>query len=738
MASTVRPPSPLLVHVSEATPRTRWKLEIYFQSQMSGGGECVVQPLCYGDQVSFQVKFMEKEAKERVLKKKNHQIMVDNKVLNVSLEPTENPTEKNARPKTSSLTQSQDAFGAKHANKEHIPNAVDSCVQKIFLSVTADLNYDLFSKEQREHITTICPNIKRMEGPSGIEKVCGTFGDIEKIYHFLNKQLQENGQKQESSSLTTEKEPVHQHQNSCISSSEPENRAEAKSDPFEIPLPFFEYFQLICPDKIDSIQKRFGVEILIQQSSNLVYLDFTSNQSGDLKAAQDFFVREFQKTVGLLEQECVAFADSQQANKIKQELSQQFTKLLVKEKGGELILFGTQDDISAARYFFALKDSKSRVMGPVKISTPRCMMNRTEVDTFQYKLLEAEILQEIPKIEKKYSTECDILGNPEKTCILFKPKDKELDLSVHACASFIDAYQHVSCQLMREVVPLKLLGKARMHSPGTKFADDLRKKHPKVYFVLNQESLTLIGLPDHLAKAKQYIFKRVGMSPLAGDKWNGDHETSMDVESNHAKTASPTFQQSAGSGMSRVDKEEDICVICMDIMTNKEVLPKCKHAFCTPCINKAMSYKPVCPVCQTSYGIQKGNQPEGTMIFTVVEGSLPGYESYGSIVIDYNMKGGIQTEKHPNPGKTYAGVQRTAYLPNNEEGNEVLRLLRRAFDQKLIFTVGESRVLGKSDVITWNDIHHKTSRFGGPQNFGYPDPDYLKRVKQELKDKGIE
>lgn len=71
------------------------------------------------------------EAKERVLKKKNHQIMVDNKVLNVSLEPTENPTEKNARPKTFSLTQSQDAFGAKHANKEHIPNAVDSCVQKV-------------------------------------------------------------------------------------------------------------------------------------------------------------------------------------------------------------------------------------------------------------------------------------------------------------------------------------------------------------------------------------------------------------------------------------------------------------------------------------------------------------------------------------------------------------------------------------------------------------------------------
>ncbi|XP_029795293.1 E3 ubiquitin-protein ligase DTX3L isoform X2 [Suricata suricatta] len=608
----------------------------------------------------------------------------------------------------------------------------------IFLSVTADLNCDLFSKEQREHITAVCPNIKKMDGPNGIEKVCGTFGDIEKIHHFLKKQLQESGQKHESSSLTIEKEPVHQHQNGYISSSEPNNQAEAKSDPYEVPLTFFEYFQLIYPDKIDSIQKRFGVEITIQQSSNIVYLDFTSNQSGDLKAAQDFFVSEFQETIGFLEQECVPFADSEQANKIKQELNHQFPKLLVKEKGGELTLLGTQDDISVARYIFALKDSKSPVKGPVKISTPRCLMKGIKVDTFQYKLLEAEILQEIPKIEKKYDTQCEVLVNTEKTCILFEPKDKELDLSVHAYASFIDAYQHVSCQLMTEVLSLKPLGKERMHLHGTKFTDDFRKKHPNIHFVLNQESLTLIGLPDHLAKAEEYIFKEVRMSPLAGDKWNEDQETSMDVKANDSKTASPTFQQSAGPGVSGMDKEEGQCVICMDLISNKEVLPKCKHAFCAPCINKAMSYKPVCPVCLTFYGVQKGNQPEGTMTFTVVEESLPGYNSYGSIVINYNMKGGIQTEKHPNPGKAYLGVQRTAYLPNNKEGKEVLTLLRRAFDQKLIFTVGESRTLGKSDVITWNDIHHKTSRYGGPERFGYPDPDYLKRVKQELKDKGIE
>lgn len=65
MASTLRPPSPLLVRVSEPSPHTRWKLEIYFQSQKSGGGECTVQPLYHRDQVTFLVKFLERAGEQR-------------------------------------------------------------------------------------------------------------------------------------------------------------------------------------------------------------------------------------------------------------------------------------------------------------------------------------------------------------------------------------------------------------------------------------------------------------------------------------------------------------------------------------------------------------------------------------------------------------------------------------------------------------------------------------------------
>ena len=74
-----------------------------------------------------------------------------------------------------------------------------------------------------------------------------------------------------------------------------------------------------------------------------------------------------------------------------------------------------------------------------------------------------------------------------------------------------------------------------------------------------------------------------------------------------------------------------------------------------------------------------------------------------------------QQPEHPNPGVRYPGTDRVAYLPDSPEGNRVLGLLRRAFEQRLIFTIGTSMTTGMQNVITWNDIHHKTSIWGGPR-----------------------
>lgn len=75
----------------------------------------------------------------------------------------------------------------------------------------------------------------------------------------------------------------------------------------------------------------------------------------------------------------------------------------------------------------------------------------------------------------------------------------------------------------------------------------------------------------------------------------------------------------------------------------------------------------------------------------------------GTIIIEYNFPSGIQGQDHPNPGLRFQGTKLTAYLPDTQEGREVLQLLKRAFDARLVFTVGAS------NAITWNGIQHKTS-----------------------------
>ncbi|KFO38291.1 E3 ubiquitin-protein ligase DTX3L [Fukomys damarensis] len=738
MEPSIRSPSPLLVRVPECelVPRLRlrWKLERYFQSRQSGGGECNVQPLAAD---TFLVKFRERAAKERVSKRREHQIQTDSKLVTVFLETTQDPTEKNPGSSIFSLPQSQAEArsDAKPSREGSAPSAVDPCIQKIFLAVTADLNCDLFSKEQRSQVATVCPNIKTMQGHNGIESVCGDFKDIEKIYHFLSRQLLGNEQKQESLPSTTERKLPDQHEWSRFSPSEPKASSEEKGNHFEVPLCLFEYFEYTCPDKINSIEKRFGVNIKTQSSTltGVTCIYFTCSQSGDLEGARESFVSEFQKKTASLKHEYVPLVDSKQASEIKHKLSCCFPKLLIKEHRKVLTLLGTLDDIKAAKQ----KMSEGFVKPPMKILAHNFMTNAVEVDTARYKLL-AELHKEIAEIEQKYDTHCQVWEKDQKTLIQFNPKDKALDLSVHAYASFIDALQQASSLLMSEVLPLKDLGKDRKHLRGTKFANDFSKKHPNVHFVLDQESITLTGLPDHLAQAKQFVLQKQRV-PLAGEKLNNERETLVDIDSNDSKAASPLPKGSASSGNSDTDKkEEDLCIICLDTIRNKHVLSKCKHEFCDPCIKKCMSYKPVCPLCQTSYGIQMGNQPEGTMTYSVREEPLPGYKSCGTIVIKYCMKGGIQTAEHPNPGRRYFKTERIAYLPDNEEGKEVLRLLQVAFKHKLIFTVGHSSTQNISDVITWNDIHHKTSQYGGPSNYGYPDPGYLRRVKEELKAKGIE
>ncbi|XP_013402775.1 uncharacterized protein LOC106168308 [Lingula anatina] len=219
--------------------------------------------------------------------------------------------------------------------------------------------------------------------------------------------------------------------------------------------------------------------------------------------------------------------------------------------------------------------------------------------------------------------------------------------------------------------------------------------------------------------------------------------TPVSQATQHITDTSSMNRSSVSEGMTQhleVGDSDDNCAICMCDKDNPKTLPICKHSFCTSCIDEYFKCgKPVCPVCGVIYGIIQGDQPsDGKMTWELDRSiQLPGCEMRGAYIITYSFPSGIQKEHHPNPGQRYKGILRQAYLPDNKEGREILRLLEKAFDAKVMFTIGHSRTTGREGVITWNDIHHKTNISGGPTNFGYPDPGYLQRVREELAAKGI-
>ncbi|XP_033756918.1 uncharacterized protein LOC117339448 [Pecten maximus] len=194
----------------------------------------------------------------------------------------------------------------------------------------------------------------------------------------------------------------------------------------------------------------------------------------------------------------------------------------------------------------------------------------------------------------------------------------------------------------------------------------------------------------------------------------------------------------ASKGATGGDEDEDSCVICMDTFDDPVKLKRCGHMFCKDCISESFQQKPVCPVCATVYTVVQGDQPvHGTAIVYTDDKPLPGYGQSRTFIINYIFPDGTQDDEHPYPGESYRGLNRQAYLPDNSQGHKVLKMLKEAFEQRLTFTIGQSRTTGEDNVVTWNDIHHKTHRDGGPERYGYPDSDYLHRVTDELNAKGI-
>ncbi|RUS79172.1 hypothetical protein EGW08_013080 [Elysia chlorotica] len=182
---------------------------------------------------------------------------------------------------------------------------------------------------------------------------------------------------------------------------------------------------------------------------------------------------------------------------------------------------------------------------------------------------------------------------------------------------------------------------------------------------------------------------------------------------------------------------------CADVVVQ---LKRCAHKFHRFCLLEM--YKSThkneslqCPSCKLIYGEKTGTCPAGVMRWDILSGSsVAGYEGYDTISVSYDIRSGVQGPEHPKPGQAFytQGFPRVGYLPDTDKGRKVCTFFFVFISSNLLmFTVGTSYTTGSSDVVTWNEIHHKTELYGNYSGHGYPDASYLDNVILELADHGV-
>ncbi|KAL0151223.1 hypothetical protein M9458_053414, partial [Cirrhinus mrigala] len=545
---------------------------------------------------------------------------------------------------------------------------------------------------------------------------------------------------------------------------------------FTVPFYLSWYLHHTYTKEIDIIREQHGVSFSVEASVSIKPTEKSSPDS--VHKASEAFQKLVQGCENSYSNATVNHNDMD-SDIVKEAIhviqrSSEDTKMMLTMSASNGLFFGPKKYIDIIKRETKREESQSSPMDVDDNFFPQSrsfldmdtkdLPTQLEIDRVYWDLMKLSYKEQLSQLETKYG----VSFHEEKLQKIFsiQPRSKggqHINLERHALRALTHLYQKlasaaVSCELENPTYKTDV----------TPIVEKLQQQHYCVVAADVFSPWKLVGLPEHLGpaiadiekKLKKNVFNEkmkelIGYSKdiphSRGMKWNQmlDYEPvavggAAQYEGvNFRGRSEDTGFKEESEGNSRHNSnsthaEEEMCTICMDGFTNKEKL-KCSHEFCRECLKMSVeSLGPICPVCKEVFGILEGNQPAGTMTVTRSRLSLPGHTQYGTIEINYNIDSGIQTNKHPNPGKPYGGTHRRAYLPDNFEGNAVLRLLQRAFKQKLIFTVGTSTTTGLENAVTWNDIHHKTNTHGGPQNYGYPDPDYLKRVKDELKAKGIE
>ncbi|XP_030230249.1 E3 ubiquitin-protein ligase DTX3L isoform X12 [Gadus morhua] len=372
------------------------------------------------------------------------------------------------------------------------------------------------------------------------------------------------------------------------------------------------------------------------------------------------------------------------------------------------------------------KSHNSQIPGPSSTGEAQGRSDTLQIDLANWVVVTTLFKTELAELEKVFGVKYCYMQDKVKARAEMKSRDA-FTLESDALRALVCLHQRVTAS----VLSCSLHSQSQRHLVKERLAG-----LPGVVPDFQGDQWRIIGLPEDLRRAVDLIESDLGRPIFREEDKQRIGHLRYGVDSSGGRDMAGGAPPVRGAPAA--EEEEDKCPVCMDQITNRTTLP-CNHALCTECLeNFVTKMGPTCPICKAIFGEITGDQPDGSMTYETQRTSLPGFWGYGHILIKYDIPHGKQTARHPNPGRPYRGTQRSAYLPDNREGWEVLTLLQRAFDKRLIFTVGTSVTSGSENQVTWNDIHHKTSFGGGPASFGYPDPDYLRRVKEELKAKGIE
>lgn len=132
-----------------------------------------------------------------------------------------------------------------------------------------------------------------------------------------------------------------------------------------------------------------------------------------------------------------------------------------------------------------------------------------------------------------------------------------------------------------------------------------------------------------------------------------------------------------------------------------------------------------------------GSCPSGTMSVSLLQGCpCPGFSNSSgnpvdTLCIDYAIPGGIQTVNHANPGHSYRGTTRRAYVPDMDEGHQLLIRLMHSWKRGFNLSVGTSLTTREQNVVVWSQlVPHKTSLHGG--QWGFPDVNYINDCNKSL------